>query len=167
MTARLAYRSHQVTAQASAAANNMALLAHTLTDLATSSPSLPPEAEEVSKATSAILSLTACVAVAAARMEAWQTQIHRHLWLQQFSLPTTRKELIEAPVQSDGLFGQHFRHLVDNLHSSEEEAGSIHRHMGWSQPRTDQPGRPAPAHRDQWQRGGGDQILTGWRRCVF
>lgn len=74
------------------------------------------EVVEVSKEASFILILSASIAVLSVHVAAWQTQLRRHLWLQQFDvLEVTRYELLEAPISPDGLFGTCFHSIVDAM----------------------------------------------------
>ena len=76
-------RMHQCAFQASAAANNITLLSHSIVRLS-EQPSMPSEAsEEIGKAASTALTLCASVAVSTARIAVWATQIQRYPWLQQ------------------------------------------------------------------------------------
>lgn len=81
----IAHCSHQCTFQALPAA--LALLAFCLTYLASTSTSMKSEeVVEESKEASFILTLSASIAVLSVRVAAWQTQLRRHLWLQQFDV---------------------------------------------------------------------------------
>lgn len=93
------------------------------------------EAEEIGKAASTALTLSAAVAVSQARITTWATQVHRFLWLQQGAIPEgAGKELIEAPISPDGLFGPQFHTMVESMKSVSEQADDIRRHVGWLQP---------------------------------
>lgn len=133
-------------------ANNVARLAFSLTNLASTSMSMKSEkVAEVSKVTSAILTLSASIAVTLPQVVAWQTHLQRHLLLQQSTAPeVTRKELLEAPISTDGLFGPRFHSMVDAMKSASEEAESICCHVGWPQPPSCD--RPPSQHRDRRER---------------
>ena len=89
------------------------------------------EAEEIGKAASTALTLSAAVTVSQARIATWASQVHRYLWLQQgFTPEGAGKELIEAPVSPDGLFGPQFHTMVESMKSASEQADDIRRHVG-------------------------------------
>lgn len=75
VSACLADCSHQCAFQASAAANIVALLAFSLTNLVSTSTSISPRRSHPQS-----LSIHHC---GVGHVAAWQTQLHRHLWLQQ------------------------------------------------------------------------------------
>ncbi|KAK2915175.1 hypothetical protein Q8A73_005769 [Channa argus] len=131
LTARLADRSHQCAFQSAAAANNIFVLANAISDLALLPDALPDKyAEEISKFSSAILALCAPIAIASARISAWQTMIARNVWLHLSSIPeAVRKDMLEGPISPDGLFGPHFQHLVREMQTASEEAEKIRRHV--------------------------------------
>ncbi|KAK2895969.1 hypothetical protein Q8A73_015457 [Channa argus] len=131
LTARLADRSHQCAFQSAAAANNIFVLANAISDLALLPDALPDKyAEEISKFSSAILALCAPIAIASARISAWQTMIARNVWLHLSSIPeAVRKDMLEGPINPDGLFGPHFQHLVREMQTASEEAEKIRRHV--------------------------------------
>jgi len=112
--------------QASAAANNIALLSHFIVRLS-EQPSMPSEAsEEIGKAASTALTLCVSVTVSTARIAAWVTQIQSHLWLQQASVPeTARKVLLDAPISPDGLSVNKLQSL---RHSSVPDIPPTHGH---------------------------------------
>ncbi|XP_053289751.1 LOW QUALITY PROTEIN: uncharacterized protein LOC128450365 [Pleuronectes platessa] len=90
---RLADRSHQCAVQTVAAANNVVLLSHWLHSMSLE-PHLLAE------------TLGASIAVAGSRISSWQTLVHRGVWLERSNLSEgLRKELLEAPISPDGLFG--------------------------------------------------------------
>ncbi|KAL7397200.1 hypothetical protein ABVT39_018347 [Epinephelus coioides] len=97
---------------------------------------LPPVvASEISNIASATLTLCACIAVSQARITAWQTMIHRNLWLQQSSISeASRKDLLKAPISPDRLFVPRFHTMVDTMKSALEETENIRRHVAWNQP---------------------------------
>ncbi|KAK2921855.1 hypothetical protein Q8A73_001340 [Channa argus] len=131
LTARLADRSHQCAFQSAAAANNIFVLANAISDLALLPDALPDKyAEEISKFSSAILALCAPIAIASARISAWQTMIARNVWLHLSSIPeAVRKDMLEGLISPDGLFGPHFQHLVREMQTASEEAEKIRRHV--------------------------------------
>ncbi|CAB1421368.1 unnamed protein product [Pleuronectes platessa] len=138
MITRLSDRSHQCAVQASAAANNIALLASYLSKLATEPDLLNIErAEELGYATSAILTLCTSVAVTTSRIAAWQTMNHRQVWLGVFPLPNDLKEkLLNAPISLDGLFGPQHQSAVDYMQKTLDEAERIRMHMARSRAAT-------------------------------
>ncbi|XP_010790065.1 uncharacterized protein [Notothenia coriiceps] len=134
--ARQADRAHQCAVQASAVANNIALLANSVVTLVERPTTVAPEeAEEIGKAASTALTLCAYVAVSQARIEAWMTQIQRHLWLQQAAVTEpARKVLLDAPISSEGLFGPQFLAMVESMKAAAEQVDDIRQHVGWLQP---------------------------------
>ena len=105
------------------------------------------EAEEIGKAASTALTLCAAVAVSQARIAAWATQVHRYLWLQQGNIPEgAGKDLLEAPISPDGLFGPQFHTMVEGMKSASEQADDIRRHASWLQDK-----RPQRQQRQQRQ----------------
>jgi len=153
--ARQADRVHQCAFQASAAANNIALLSNSVVTLVERSTTLAAdEAEEIAKAASTALTLCASVAVSQARIAAWVTQIQRHLWLQQASVTeTARKVLLDAPISPDGLFGPQFHAMVESMKAAAEQADDIRQHVSWLQPagRHQHPQQPQRPTRPQRQ----------------
>ncbi|KAI3374169.1 hypothetical protein L3Q82_006015 [Scortum barcoo] len=60
--------------------------------------------------------------------------VHRNLWLNSCSLPEEhKKELLEAPISPDGLFGPHFQEMVRGMKTL-QEVEDIQRHVAWSRP---------------------------------
>ncbi|KAI3355729.1 hypothetical protein L3Q82_004317 [Scortum barcoo] len=108
-------------ANASAAASNIALLCFYMQDLV-----LQPASEQaagISRAASAALTRCASVPVCMVQIAAWQTMVHRNLWLNSCSPPEEhKKELLEAPISPDGLFGPHFQELVREMKTASQEA---------------------------------------------
>ncbi|KAK2898065.1 hypothetical protein Q8A73_014445 [Channa argus] len=89
-----------------------------------------PRTLKISKFSSAILALCAPIAIASARISAWQTMIARNVWLHLSSIPeAVRKDMLEGPISPDGLFGPHFQHLVREMQTASEEAEKIRRHV--------------------------------------
>ncbi|XP_033980402.1 uncharacterized protein LOC117477766 [Trematomus bernacchii] len=167
--ARQTDRMHQCAYQASAAANNIALLVNSMVRIAEQSDTMSSgEAEEIGKAASTALTLSAAVAVSQARITTWATQVHRYLWLQQGSIPEgAGKELIEAPISPDGLFGPQFHTMVESRKSASEQADDIRCHVGWLQPdrRPQQQQRQQrPQHLQQSQQGQRGQRRDQQRR---
>ncbi|KAK5877270.1 hypothetical protein CesoFtcFv8_024792 [Champsocephalus esox] len=147
--ARQADRAHQCAFQASAAANNIALLTNSVVTLVERSTIVAPEeAEEIAKVASTALTLCAAVAVSQARITAWMTQIQRHLWLQQAAVTEpARKVLLDAPISSDGLFGPQFLAMVESMKAASEQAEDIRQHVSWLQPA----GKPQRLQQQQQQ----------------
>ncbi|KAK5925427.1 hypothetical protein CgunFtcFv8_017949 [Champsocephalus gunnari] len=141
-------RMHQCAFQASAAANNIALLTNSMVEMSEQSKTMSSgEAEEIGKAASTALTLCAAVAVSQARIAAWATQVHRYLWLQQGNIPEgAGKDLLEAPISPDGLFGPQFHTMVESMKSASEQADDIRRHASWLQDK-----RPQRQQRQQRQ----------------
>ena len=111
--ARQTDRMHQCAYQASAAANNIALLVNSMVRIAEQSDTMSSvEAEEIGKVASTALTLSAAIAVSQARIATWATQVHRYLWLQQGSIP-------------DGLFGPQFHTMVESMKSASEQADDM------------------------------------------
>ncbi|KAK5881768.1 hypothetical protein CesoFtcFv8_022529 [Champsocephalus esox] len=133
--ARQTDRMHQCAFQASAAANNIALLSNSMVEMSEQSKTMSSvEAEEIGKAASTALTLCAAVAVSQARIAVWATQVHRYLWLQQGNiLEGAGKDLLEAPISLDGLFGPQFHTMVETMKSAAEQADDIRRHASWFQ----------------------------------
>ena len=140
---RLTDRAHQCAAQTSAAANNVALLASSVSAMAMEPGALPPEmATEIGKAMSAILSLSTAQTTAQARVMAWLTMIQRNMWLHMSQLPASiHKELLDGPISPDGLFGPLLQSATAHLHQASEEADRVQRHTAWSRaaPRPQRP----------------------------
>ncbi|KAK5883044.1 hypothetical protein CesoFtcFv8_019414 [Champsocephalus esox] len=116
-------RAHQCAFQASAAANNIALLTNSVVTLVERSTTVAPEeVEDIAKAASTALTLCAAVAVSQARITAWMTQIQRHLWLQQAAVTEpARKVLLDAPISSDGQFGPQFLAMVESMKAASSQ----------------------------------------------
>ncbi|KAL7381043.1 hypothetical protein ABVT39_027725 [Epinephelus coioides] len=110
VSVRLTDRAHQCAAQTAAAANNITLLSSVSTigyEMAT----------DIGKAMSAILTLST-----QARIMAWQTMLQRNMWLHMSQLPAQiRRELLDDPINSDGLFGPLLQSATTHLQNASEE----------------------------------------------
>lgn len=107
LTAQLAGKSFALGVQAVAAANNIALLAASLSRLTTGKNALSgEEIEEASRISGAILHLTQALAVCAGTSMATSVVVERHLWLSMTAMKKTDKAaLLNAPISDSGLFG--------------------------------------------------------------
>ena len=114
LTAQLAEKSFVLSTQAVAAANNIALLAASLSHLTTGREELSgEEMEEASKISDAILHLTQASAVCAGRSVATSVGMERNLWLSLAAMKETYEAaLLTAPI-SDLLSLWSRRHRCD------------------------------------------------------
>lgn len=152
LTAQLAEKSFVLGTQAVAAANNIALLAASLSRLTTGREGLSgEEMEEASKISGAILHLTQASAVCAGRSMATSVVMERHLWLSLTAMKETDKAaLLNAPISDSGLFGAAVTDATAHFGKLEEERKQLARHLplaGGSRTATKDPHRPTVSSR--------------------
>ena len=156
-TATLTDRIHQCAAQTGAAANNIALIAASIS-VSAAGDGLPTDvAVAYSKAMSAILAFATMSTMAAARTTAWATMLQRNVWLNMSNLsPQIQRNLLEGPVSPEGLFGPHLQDVTTHLQKASEEADRVRKHTAW--------GKAAASQGSQRQRGfrGGQRRDTGY-----
>lgn len=111
LTAQLIEKSFALGVQAIAAANNIVLLAASLSLLTTGKTELlEEEIEEALKIYGANLHLTQALAVCAGRSMATTVVSERHLWLSMTAMKETAKAtLLNAPISYSSLFGAAYR----------------------------------------------------------
>ncbi|AWP11352.1 Hypothetical protein SMAX5B_013531 [Scophthalmus maximus] len=90
VTLRLADKTHQCGVQTKAAISNISFLAHSVTKMAAEPKLLPRRASELLTAASAILAMSASIAVCSARITAWQNLIQNGLTNQNVGLHLAR-----------------------------------------------------------------------------
>lgn len=131
LTAQLAEKAFALSTQAVAAANNIALLAASLSRLTTGREGLSgEEMEEASRISGAILHLTQASAVCAGRSKATLVVLERHLWLSLTTMKETDKAaLLNAPISDGGLFGAAVTDATARFGKLEEEKKQLARHL--------------------------------------
>lgn len=131
LTAQLAEKAFALSTQAVAAANNIALLAASLSRLTTGREGLSgEEMEEASRISGAILHLTQASAVCAGRSKATLVVLERHLWLSLTAMKETDKAaLLNAPISDSGLFGAAVTDATARFGKLEEEKKQLARHL--------------------------------------
>ncbi|MEQ2178035.1 hypothetical protein GOODEAATRI_009795 [Goodea atripinnis] len=129
ITARVTDRSHQCAAHVAAATNNTAFLAYSISKKAREMELPPEDVEEFCNFADTILNLCAASAVCSSRIAAWQTSLQRQMWLRLSSIPDDfKRELLEGPISSDGLFSPHFQSVLGQMQTSQEELERVRRH---------------------------------------
>ncbi|CAB1413500.1 unnamed protein product [Pleuronectes platessa] len=105
---------------------NVALLAHSMNAMAIELDLLADRAEDLAKASSRLLTLSAAVAVATSCITAWQTLIHRCIWLNLSNLSEgLQKKLLEAPISSEALFRSQLQTALNHMQKTADEADKI------------------------------------------
>lgn len=123
---------HKCSSQIGAAANNIALLALSIRR--------EPKHDMAGAALDTITNLCSVLATCSARISAWTTLLQRQVWLKLSSsiLEDVKKERLEGPISSDGLFGTHYQTVFERLRSSTEALEQVRKHAV--------PPRPDPRH---------------------
>lgn len=83
-----------------------------------------------------ITNLCMVLAMCSARISAWTTLLQRQVWLRlSSSIPEdVKKDLLEGPISSKGLFGTHYKTVFERLHSSSEALEEVRKHAVSSRP---------------------------------
>lgn len=114
-------RSHQFTVQSAGATNNIALLAFRISKRAAKSEVQQEEKMELSAAADTILNLCAAQAVCTSHIMAWMNLLQRQMWLH--LAPSTSaemgKQMLESPINPDGLFGPQYQQLLEHLNTTQ------------------------------------------------
>lgn len=135
LTAKLQDKIHQCVSQVGAASKNIVLLALSIRR--------DPKHDMVGNAVDTITNMCTVLATCVARISAWSTVLQRQLWLKlSTSIPEdVKKELLEGPISSEGLFSAHYHSVFDQLSSS---SGSSNRCTSTSFPTPTPPAGPLP-----------------------